>query len=46
MMDASKEVGDQQALLKASTEYSKLMEEFIDEKFKERYNELQIIYEV
>lgn len=36
MMDASKEVGDQQALLKASTEYSKLMEEFIDEKFKER----------
>ena len=46
MMDASKEVGDQQALLKASTEYSKLMEEFIDEKFKERYNELQIIYDV
>lgn len=46
MMDASKEVCDQQALLKASTGYSELMEEFIDEKFKERYNELQIIYDV
>ncbi len=46
MTKAALQVGDKEALLKASTEYNDILEEYLDKKYRERYHELQIIYDV
>lgn len=46
MIQAAKEVGDEQTLLKASTEYNDILEGHLDSKYRERYKELQILYDM
>lgn len=46
MIKAAKEVGDEKALLKASTDYNNILEDYLDRKYQERYKELQVIYDV
>ena len=46
MTEAAKETGDQEALLKASTDYNDILEEYLDKKYQERYKELEVIYNI
>lgn len=46
MIKAAKEVGDEKALLRASTEYNDILEDYLDKKYQERYKELQVVYDV
>ncbi|MCM1222759.1 MAG: HAMP domain-containing histidine kinase, partial [Lachnospiraceae bacterium] len=46
MITAAEQLGDNQTLLKASTDYNNVLEEYIESKYRERYKELQIVYDI
>ena len=46
MIECADKVGDRETLLQASRDYNQLLEEYLNQRSKEKYRELQVIYDL